>query len=72
MSERPQFVTGWGVAEAICKASGIDYRTVARIVIDLDCGSAGPGKIYIQTMTTDALIEYDWKAFCDEADVKII
>ena len=71
MSKRPKFVAGWDVAEVICKALGIDCRTVSRMVIDLDC-EGGPGKIYIQSFTTDALIEYDFKAFCNEADVKIV
>ena len=60
MAERKVFVTGWSVAEAICKAAGIDYSTVSRIVIGLDCGSACPGKIYVQHLTTENLLKYDW------------
>ena len=72
MAERKVFVTGASVGEAICKAAGIDPSTVCRVVLDLDCGSAGPGKIYIQSMTTENLLKYDWKAFCDGADVEIV
>jgi len=64
-------VTGESVGEAICKALGIDYSTVQRVVLDLECGP-GVGKVYIQHVTTENLLKYDWKAFCDGADVEII
>ena len=72
MAVEKVFVTGRSVAEAICKAMGIDPNTVQRVVIDLNIDDYCPGKVYVQHLTTENLLKYDWKAFCDGADVKIV
>ena len=58
------------LAEAICKALGIESGEVLRVIVD--CKSGCLAVVYVEMLGSDQLLDFDWGRGLSGADVKIL